>query len=312
MPLEFDNNNDDAPIDFIYYYTYIIATNLKIDIKSKNFSIIHISNHLINDKKILNKNEISEKTKFLIEVNKNKAKLLNVNEWKNIEIKEFEKEDDSNHHIEFLKTFSNLRAKNYNIENYDRNLVKFISGNIIPAVQTTTSSICGYIISQIYTLLKEKYKREDLRDLNFGMSFPNFTFKLPTKPKIIKNQKDERKVPYDFTVLDKIEIDDGITVKELTNQLIKKFGFEFDFDCMYTINDLSLIEEEKDINKLIEDLYSLKTPFECKNNILLDKMGITKKDDYKNLYLKYYGTIEDIITVIFPTIKYHILIYYHS
>ena len=39
-------------------------------------------------------------------------------------------------------------------------------------------------------------------------------------------------------------------------------------------------------------------------------MGITKKDDYKNLYLKYYGTIEDIITVIFPTIKYYILIYY--
>ena len=215
MPLEFDNNNDDAQIDFIYYYTYIIVTNLKIDIKSKNFSIIHISNHLINDKKILNKNEISEKMKFLIEVNKNKAKLLNVNEWKNIEIKEFEKEDYSNHHIDFLKTFSNLRAKNYNIEN--RNLVKFIPGNIIPAVPTTTSSIFGYIISQIYTLLKEKCKREDLRELNFGMSFPNFTFKLPTKPKIIKNQKDERKVPYDFTVWDKIEFDDDITVKELTN-----------------------------------------------------------------------------------------------
>ena len=119
MPLEFDNNNDDAQIDFIYYYTYIIATNLKIDIKSKNFSIIYISNHLINNKKILNKNEISEKMKLLIEVNKNKAKLLNVNEWENIEFKEFEKEDDSNHHIDFLKTFSNLRAKNYNIESYD-------------------------------------------------------------------------------------------------------------------------------------------------------------------------------------------------
>ena len=54
---------------------------------------------------------------------------------------------DSNHHIDFLKTFSNLRAKNYNIESYDRNLVKFKSGNIIPVVPTTTSSVCGYIIS---------------------------------------------------------------------------------------------------------------------------------------------------------------------
>lgn len=306
MPREliFDNNDDDQ-IDFIYYYAYIIAINLKIDIKSKNFSIIYISNHLINNKKILNKNEISEKMKYLIEVNKNEAKLLNINEWENIEFKEFEKDDDSNHHIDFLKSFSNLRAKNYNIESCDRNLVKFISGNIIPAVSTTTSSICGYIISQIYTLLREKYKREDFRELNFGMSFPNFTFKLPTKPKIIKNQKDERKVPYDFTVWDKIEIDGSITVKELTNQLIKKFGFEFDFDGIYTIHDLSLIENEKDINKLIEDLYFSKSPIECENNILLDKMGITKKEDYKNLYLKYYGIINDITTVIFPTIKYH-------
>ena len=155
--------------------------------------------------------------------------------------------------------------------------MKFISGNIIPAVPTTTSSICGYIISQIYTLLKEKYKREDLRELNFGNSFPNFTFKLPTKQKIIKNQKDERKVPYDFTVWDNIEIDNCITVKELTNQLIKKFGFEFDFDGIYTINDLSLIEEEKDINKLIEDLYSSKLLSNVKIIFYLIKWELQKK-----------------------------------
>lgn len=302
--INFDKN-DDNQIDFIYYYAYLIAKTLKINIKDKDFCKSYISNHFIRNKKILNKNEINERIKILIEENKIEANLLNIEEWKNIEFEEFEKDNDANHHIDFLTSFSNLRAKNYSIQNCDRNLVKFISGNIIPAVPTTTASVCGYIISQIYTLLREKYNREDLREINFGMSFPNFSIKLPPKPKIIKNQKDERKVPYDFTVWDKIEIEGNITTNELTNELIKKFGFQFEFDGIYTINELALIGDENDMDKLIEDLYFSKIPIECKNNILLDKMGVKRKDDYKNLYLKYYGTIDDIITVIFPTIKYH-------
>lgn len=91
--------NDDTQIDFIYYYAYLISKNLIIEIKDKDFCKGYISNNFIKNKKILNKNEINERIKILKEEIKNNANLLNIEEWKNIEFEEFEKDNDSNHHI---------------------------------------------------------------------------------------------------------------------------------------------------------------------------------------------------------------------
>ena len=209
-----------------------------------------------------------------------------------------------------MTSFSNLRARNYNIESSDRNLVKFISGKIIPAISTTSASICGYILSQIYTLIRNNYSREDLREINFTLSIPYFCINKPRKPIMISNKKDEEtkletKVPYDFTVWDKIEIEGSLTTNQLIDILVKKIGFEFIFDGLYTINDVPLIEKEDDMKKLIEDLYFGKIPIECENNILLKQMSISKKDDYKNIYLKFFGEINESVSILFPLIRYH-------
>lgn len=301
--------NDEMQNDFIYYYAYIIAKNLKIETKDKKYSVDYISKNKFENKNFIRESELNEQINSLIEENKKELYSLNDEQLDNIEFAEFDKDDDSNHHIDFLTSFSNLRARNYKIPYCDRNLVKFTSGNIIPAVSTTTSAICGYIISQLYILLRENFKREDLRQLNFGMSLPNFCIKLPNKPIIIKNKINNNnevgtKVPFDFTVWDKIEIEGNITLKELKNQLSNKFGLEFDFDGLYTIDDLALFQEDNDMEKLIQDLYFAKVPFDSKNNVLLEQMGIKKKDNYKNIYVKLYGAIDDIITLLFPIIKY--------
>lgn len=60
-------------------------------------------------------------------------------------LQEFEKDDDTNYHIDFLTATSNLRARNYRIAEVDHLKVKLTAGKIIPAIATTTAMVCGAI-----------------------------------------------------------------------------------------------------------------------------------------------------------------------
>jgi hypothetical protein len=57
----------------------------------------------------------------------------------------FEKDDSSNYHIEFMGGVSNLRARNYRIDEVDNFRVKLIAGKIIPAIATTTAMVVGAV-----------------------------------------------------------------------------------------------------------------------------------------------------------------------
>jgi ubiquitin-activating enzyme E1 len=53
---------------------------------------------------------------------------------------EFEKDDDTNHHMDFITAASNLRALNYNIPTADKHKTKGIAGKIIPAIGKSSLS----------------------------------------------------------------------------------------------------------------------------------------------------------------------------
>jgi len=57
----------------------------------------------------------------------------------------FEKDDDSNGHMDFVAAASGLRARMYAIEAADRLKTKRIAGKIIPAIATATAAVAGLV-----------------------------------------------------------------------------------------------------------------------------------------------------------------------
>jgi len=67
-----------------------------------------------------------------------------------LRIAKFEKDDDTNHHIDFVSAAANLRSRNYDIEEGSRHKIKMISGKIIPAIATSTAMVIGFNGMEIF------------------------------------------------------------------------------------------------------------------------------------------------------------------
>ncbi|XP_065909784.1 ubiquitin-like modifier-activating enzyme 6 [Dysidea avara] len=97
----------------------------------------------------------------------------------------FEKDDDSNGHIDFITAASNLRAMMYGIEPVDRLKTKLIAGRIVPAIATTTAAVAGF---QTIELIKVVMKQpiEGFRCLFMNLALPYITLAEPHPVKKIK------------------------------------------------------------------------------------------------------------------------------
>jgi len=60
-----------------------------------------------------------------------------------MKVEEFEKDNDSNYHVDFIFSIANCRASNYKLDPMDWLTVKIKAGRIVPALATTTAAIAG-------------------------------------------------------------------------------------------------------------------------------------------------------------------------
>ncbi|CAM9908172.1 unnamed protein product, partial [Discosporangium mesarthrocarpum] len=90
----------------------------------------------------------------------------------------FEKDQDLNFHIDFVSAASNMRAWNYRIKEASRHKCKMIAGKIIPAVATTTASVCGLVMIELFKVLQGK-KLEAYKDSSNNLGLNSYFFSEP-------------------------------------------------------------------------------------------------------------------------------------
>jgi len=201
---------------------------------------------------------------------------------------EFEKDDDTNFHIDNIYAASNLRARNYRINEADRQKIKMIAGKIIPAIATTTAAITGLVALQLYTLLQTN-------DITFMRGcYMNLAVNLfvLTEPAEKIKHKDKtydplllgpvKAIPPDWTVWDKIVIDGPLTFREFIKMLETKFDVDVN---IITCSRLTLIQTfiKSNLDRLdtkIEELYEklANQPFPEKQKYLILEISADSKD----------------------------------
>ncbi|XP_038128902.1 ubiquitin-like modifier-activating enzyme 1 [Cyprinodon tularosa] len=95
---------------------------------------------------------------------------------------DFEKDDDTNFHMDYIVAASNLRAENYDIPAADRHQSKRIAGRIIPAIATTTAAVAGLMCLELFKLIQDQKKITSYRTAYLNLAVQYFVMSQPCHP----------------------------------------------------------------------------------------------------------------------------------
>ena len=230
MPIEFDSD-DELHFEYVFAGANLIAEWLGLEQNDDRDEVKEMADEAEIDEDVqadeVNLDEEEEKKSNQPSAKKkddSDAKTLEekkelITEVKEYELEnedispaEFEKDDSTNHHIDFIHAAANLRARNYRLEECDKFRSKMIAGKIVPAIATTTATIVGAVCVE---LLKVVQGFNDLPD--YRNTFLNLAINLYVQTEAAEAKKMEdvemdpilfcpvKAIPPEWTIWDTIE-----------------------------------------------------------------------------------------------------------
>jgi ubiquitin-activating enzyme E1 len=191
--------------------------------------------------KPLTDEEIQRRDRYLESLRNNLVNAMDIDGVALVPI-EFEKDSETNFHVDFMTACSNLRARSYKIPEADKWETKGIAGNIIPAMITTTALVTGLVMLELYKVVDEK-QLEEYRNAYLNIAIPFITMSEPVPPR--------KEIAGRFTVWDTIEVNEGkdITLKEFVDMVGQNTGFPVMSVTYYGIVLYTFFQKQETLEK---------------------------------------------------------------
>ncbi|XP_006658172.2 ubiquitin-activating enzyme E1 3-like isoform X1 [Oryza brachyantha] len=162
---------------------------------------------------------------------------------------QFEKDDDTNFHMDMISGFANMRARNYSIPEVDKLKAKFIAGRIIPAIATSTAMATGLVCLELYKVIAGGHPIEDYRNTFANLALPLFSMAEPIAPKVMKHQD------MSWTVWDRWSIKGNLTIAELLRWVSDKGLTAYSISCGTCLLYNNMFARHKErLNKKVVDV----------------------------------------------------------
>jgi len=187
-----------------------------------------------------------------------------------MEPEEFEKDDDANHHIDYVTATSNLRASCYAIPIADRIRTKRIAGSIIPAMVTTTAFVTGMVGIELTKFLAGNKTLEDYRDVFVNIAVNLFTLSEPQVALSTTWKNEDTGNSVTWSIWDRIDMNEGrdVTLEELVDILEKKYELDI---FMISLTDGKMLynqfaKKPEKMKKTIADIVATMGPLPESND----------------------------------------------